>query len=76
MEDREENKPKELKAKDVSLWGKIVGGLVILIGHILMWLNILPNARSSEICSCGMTIMGVFSTVDLNIMVDKFTKRA
>jgi len=65
---------KEIKAKTASLWGKIIGGIVILVGHILMWLNIFPNATSGQICACGFSIMGVFGTVDINLMLEKFTK--
>lgn len=76
-EEKEEQKTekKELfKAKTISLLSKIVGGSVILGGHILKWLGKLPNASSQEICICGFSIMGIFGTVDLNIMIDKFTK--
>lgn len=65
---------KKFKAKTVSLWAKIIGGLIIICGHILKWCNVLPNATSGEICACGFSIMGIFGTVDLNILVDKFTK--
>lgn len=68
-------KTKELKAKTVSLWAKIVGGVIIVSGHILKWLNIIPNASSGEICACGFSVMGIFGTVDLNILIDKFTSK-
>ena len=66
---------KGLKAKTVSLWAKIIGGIIIVVGHVLKWVNVLPDATSSEICACGFSIMGVFSTVDLNILADKFAKK-
>lgn len=66
-------KAKGLKAKTVSLWAKIIGGVIIVGGHILKWLNVLPNATSAEICACGFSVMGIFGTVDLNILADKFT---
>ena len=66
---------KGLKAKTVSLWAKIIGGVIIVVGHVLKWVNVLPDATSSEICACGFSIMGVFSTVDLNILADKFAKK-
>ena len=65
---------KGLKAKTVSLWAKIVGAIIIIGGHILKWTGLLPSATSSEICVCGFSVMGIFSTVDLNILIDKFTK--
>lgn len=66
---------KGLKAKTVSLWSKIIGGTIIVAGHILKWINVLPNATSQEICACGFSIMGIFSTIDLNILADKFAKK-
>lgn len=71
-ETAEENKG--LKAKTVSLWAKIVGAVIIVGGHILKWTGVLPNATSGEICACGFAVMGIFGTVDLNLMIDKFTK--
>lgn len=64
-----------LKAKDASLWAKIIGGVIIIIGHVLKWCGVLPNASSTEICICGFSVMGIFGTVDLNILIDKFTSR-
>lgn len=66
---------KGLKAKTVSLWAKIIGAVIIVGGHILKWLNVLTNATSTEICACGFSVMGVFSTVDINILIDKFTSK-
>ena len=65
---------KGLKAKDASLWGKIIGAGIAVVGHILKWTGVLPNATSGEICACAFTVMGIFGTVDLNILADKFTK--
>lgn len=64
----------EIKAKDASLWAKILGGLIIVGGHILKWVGLMPNATSVEICACGFSVMGLFGTVDLNILMDKFTQ--
>lgn len=66
-------KQKKVTAKSASLWAKIIGGCIIVGGHILKWLNVLPNATSTEICACGFSVMGVFGTVDLNILMDKFS---
>ena len=68
-------KTKGLKAKTISLWAKIIGGVIIVGGHILKWLSVLPNATSAEICACGFSVMGIFGTVDLNILADKFTSK-
>ena len=69
----EENKG--LKAKTASLWAKIIGATVIIGGHILKWTHVFPDASSSEICICGFSVMGIFGTVDLNLLVDKFTSK-
>lgn len=74
MEEAEVKENKGLKAKTASLWAKIIGGVIIIGGHILKWCNVLPNATSGEICACGFSVMGIFGTVDLNILIDKFTK--
>lgn len=71
----EEKKENALsKAKTWSLISKITGGVVILIGFILKWLGILPEASDKSILACGFGVMAVFGTVDLNIVLDKFTK--
>lgn len=66
---------KEIKAKDASLYAKILAVVIVIAGHILKWCGVLPEATSSEICFCGITVMGIFGTVDLNILADKFTGR-
>lgn len=74
-EETTETEKKGLKAKTASLWAKIIGGIIIIGGHVLKWTNILPNASSGEICACGFSVMGIFGTVDLNILIDKFTNK-
>ena len=64
----------DIKAKDASLWGKIIGGVFIVVCSVLKWLNCL-NATIQEISLVGFSIMGLFSTVDLNILIDKFTTK-
>lgn len=66
---------KGIKAKTVSLWAKIIALIIVVGGHFLKWLGFLPNATSGEICACGFTVMGIFGTVDINILVDKFTNK-
>lgn len=75
-ETKEEQKPekKELKAKTVSLIGKIVGGSIILIGFILKCLHIL-DCEIDELIKIGFSEMAVFGTIDINIALDKFLKR-
>lgn len=64
-----------MSAKTLSLIGKVIGVLVILVGHILMWIQVLSNADSQSIIACGFSIMGIFGTVDINIMLDKICNR-
>lgn len=65
---------KELKAKTVSLLAKIVGGLVVLVGAVLKWLGIFTACEINELCVVGFTIMGIFGTVDLNLLAEKFAR--
>lgn len=65
---------KELKAKTVSLFAKITGALVILIGSALKWSGIFDNCSINELCIVGFSIMGIFGTVDLNLLAEKFMK--
>lgn len=72
--DNEEKKEKRLEAKTVSLIGKIVGGLIILVGFILKSLHIL-DCEIDDLIKIGFAEMAVFGTIDLNIALDKFLKR-
>ena len=65
---------KGVSAKTVSLIGKIVGGLVILIGFVLNSFNIW-SCDTDDLIKVGFSIMAVFGTVDINIALDKFIKR-
>ena len=64
-----------MKAKDCSLISKILAVIVLIAGHMLMWTGVLKNANSMQICACAFSVMGVFGTVDLNLVIDKFTQR-
>lgn len=70
----EATEKKELKAKTVSLVAKIIGGSVVLVGAILKWLGIFTACEINELCVVGFSIMGIFGTVDLNLLAEKFTK--
>ena len=63
---------KELKAKTASLAAKIIAVLVVLVGAVLKWLGIFENCTINELCAVGFTIMGIFGTVDLNLLAEKF----
>lgn len=65
---------KGISAKTVSLIGKIVGGIIILIGFILKAFNIW-DCDVDDLIKVGLAEMAVFGTIDLNIAIDKFVKR-
>lgn len=60
------------KAKDASLIAKWVGLVIVLVCAVLKWLGIFPHCQISEVCTVAFTIMGLFGTVDINILADKF----
>lgn len=64
-----------ISAKNCSLIAKIFAGVIILTGSVLKWLNVFTNAEIQEICLVGFTVSALFGTVDLNIALDKFTKK-
>ena len=65
----------KLKAKDCSLFAKILAGIIVVAGSILKWTGIFPNCEVSELCMVSFTVMGLFGTVDINLMLEKFSKR-
>lgn len=62
-----------MKAKDASLAAKILAAAVLVGAHVLMWMGVLKGADSKSICLCAFSIMGVFGTIDLNLVIEKFT---
>jgi len=64
-----------VKAKDVSLLAKIIGVVIILGGSILKWTGIFRDCNIQEVCLVGFAVMGMFGTVDINIMLDKIFKK-
>ena len=65
---------KGLKAKTISLIGKIVGGSIILVGFILKAFGIW-NVEVNDLIKIGFAEMAVFGTIDINIALDKFIKK-
>lgn len=65
---------KELKAKTVSLVAKITGAAVVLVGAVLKWLGVFTACEINELCVVGFTVMGIFGTVDLNLLAEKFAR--
>lgn len=65
---------KELKAKTVSLVAKITGAAVVLVGAVLKWVGVFQNCEINELCVVGFSVMGIFGTVDLNLLAEKFSR--
>lgn len=74
FEQTEEKKISGLKAKKVSLIAKIIAGVILLGGAILKWTGIFGNCQISELCTVAGTMTALFSTVDINLMLEKFSK--
>lgn len=66
----------ELHAKDISKVFKIVAPVFTVAMAILKWTGVFPNITISEIIyiSCFIYAAGA-GTIDLNLMLDKFTSR-
>lgn len=62
-----------MKARDASLAAKILAGVILVAGHALMWTGVLVNATSPQICACSFSLLGIFGTVDINLMLEKFS---
>lgn len=61
-----------MKARDASLVAKILAAVILVAGHALMWTGVLVNATSPQICGCCFSLLGIFGTVDINLMLEKF----
>ena len=61
-----------MKAKTASLLAKIISGVLLLVGAVLKWTGIFKNCSISELCTVSATVTALFSTVDVNIALDKF----
>ena len=64
---------KEVKAKTVSLISKIIGIVVILGGFVLKSFKVW-DCETDDIIKIGFSIMAICSTVDINLMLEKFAK--
>ena len=73
--EKETQEKKGLSAKKASLIAKVVAGVIVVSGAVLKWTGVFQNCDINELCTVGFTIMGLFGTVDLNIALDKFTKK-
>ena len=55
---------------------KIVAGGILLVGAVLKWTGVFPNCEISELCTVSGTFVALFTTIDVNIALDKFRKPA
>ena len=65
----------EIKAKEASLWAKILAVVVLLVGIALIGLRVLPNLSTMDMIWVALTIAGIFGTVDINLFLEKITGR-
>lgn len=61
----------EIKAKDASLIAKVLAGVIVVVGAILKWLGVFKSCNIGELSVVGFTVMGLFGTVDINLMLEK-----
>lgn len=74
MEAKTENEKKDLKAKKVSLVGKIISITILLVGFVLKCLNIFDCAVD-DLIKVAFAILAICAPIDINISLDKFLKR-
>jgi len=65
----------EIKAKEASLWAKILAVVVLLVGEVLIGLRVLPNLSAMDMIWVALTVAGIFGTVDINLFLEKITGR-
>lgn len=69
-----ETEKKEISAKAISKIFKFLSAGGIITCAVLKWSGILPNAGAGEICMIWAAVYGIGAgTIDMNIMLDKFT---
>lgn len=73
-EENQEKEKKELKAKKVSLIGKVIAGVILLIGFILKCLHIF-DCEVDELIKVSFAILAICAPIDFNISLDKFLNR-
>ena len=65
---------KGIKAKTISLIGKIIGGAILLIGLTLNAFKVW-EVPINDLIKVAFAEMAVFGTIDINIALDKFIKK-
>ena len=67
---------KALSAKGISKIFKFVSALGIITCAVLKWLGFMSGATIGEICLAWSVVYGLGAgTIDLNLMLDKFSLR-
>ena len=70
----------EIAAKTTSMFMLFllifVAGGILLVGAVLKWTGVFPNCEISELCTVSGTFVALFTTIDVNIALDKFRKPA
>lgn len=74
MEETKTEEKKELKAKKVSLFGKIIAGVILLVGFVLKCLHIF-DCEVDELIKVSFAILAICAPIDINISLDKFLKK-
>lgn len=73
-EEISEKEKKELKAKKVSLFGKIISITILLVGFVLKCLRIF-DCEVDDLIKVSFAILAICAPIDINISLDKFLKR-
>ena len=74
MAEEVQKEEKGIKAKTVSLIGKIIGGAILLIGLTLNAFKVW-EVPINDLIKVAFAEMAVFGTIDINIALDKFIKK-
>ena len=70
-----------MKAKKASLISKIIGAAVVVAGNAVLFYLVAAGkitademkALSPVVNGAGLCVMGMFGTVDLNLLAEKFS---
>lgn len=73
----------EIKAKDASLVAKFISSGLVLLGLLVMILLVIFKLMTADeafemykcILASAFSLLGIFGTVDLNIMLEKFAQK-
>jgi len=65
----------ELKAKNVSLWSKILSASLIIVGTIAVGVGWLGKISVLDVVWASLAVAGIFGTIDINLMLEKLRDR-